>query len=195
MAPLIRFSEKSLHRPKLRVAAQQGGFRTPTAREGSTRAYTVCNFGIRAADAGMVPTKPFFCRYLKGRITPRRGRGGTDSMQTRPAATSLRRPYGKRRGAQIHKLAEDRDGVWHGAGEAVVAQPAAQSDRANAPTRWPAHREARHGKYSLVSFVSESTPVGKGPVNKFESAALQQHRVTDTQTKLGQANEYRKRTK
>jgi hypothetical protein len=58
-----------------------------------------------------------------------------------------------------------------------------------APTRRPAHCEARHGKYSLFSFVSESTPVGKGPVNRFESAALQQHRVTATQTKLGHANE------
>jgi hypothetical protein len=87
MAPLIRFSEKSLHRPKHRVAAQQGGFRTPTARKGSTKAYTVTNFGIRVAVAGMVPTKPFFCRSLKGRTAPRRGRGGADCGpgQRRPA--------------------------------------------------------------------------------------------------------------
>ncbi len=91
MAPLIRFSEKSLHHPK-ESQNERGGFRTPTGREGSTKAYTICNFGIRAADAGMVPTKPFFCRCLKGRTTLRRGRGGTDW----PAATSFSRPYGKR---------------------------------------------------------------------------------------------------
>jgi hypothetical protein len=193
MAPLIRFSEKSLRHPKHRVAAHLGGgLRTPTVGEGSTRAHTVCNFGIRAADAGMVPTKTFFCTSLKGRTTPRRGRGGTD------CGLGQRRPAGDgptangSQDAQKRKLAEDRDGVWHSAGEAVVAQLAAQFDRANArstPTRRPANREAWHGKYSFVSFVSESTPVGKGPVNKFESAALQQHRVTATQPKLDQANE------
>ncbi len=87
MAPLIRFSEKSLHHPKFESQNERGGLRTPTAREGSMRAHTVCNFGIRAAVVGMVPTKPFFCRSLKGRSTPRRGRGGADCGpgQRRPA--------------------------------------------------------------------------------------------------------------
>jgi hypothetical protein len=59
------------------------------------RAHTVCNFGIRAADAGMVPTKPFFCRYLKGRSTSRRGRGGTDWPAATQLETALRQTAGR----------------------------------------------------------------------------------------------------
>jgi hypothetical protein len=96
MAPPIRFSEKSLHHRKSSRRTRGALFgllqHAKAQQDSVSRAYTVCNFGIRAADAGMVPTKPFFCRSLKGRTTPRRGRGGIDW----PAAASLRRPYGKR---------------------------------------------------------------------------------------------------
>jgi hypothetical protein len=48
MAPLIRFSEKSLHRPKHRVAAQQGGFLDPY----STRGLHESVHGLQLRDQG-----------------------------------------------------------------------------------------------------------------------------------------------